>query len=98
WAPQRGLRRLTLPWRYFSCGLRARRQIAELVQEQRSEIIVASLPFAWITGTLVARRAGIPIVWRAGGARINWLQKAGLFILTKWLRPDLLLCNGEAVR
>jgi glycosyltransferase involved in cell wall biosynthesis len=62
------------------------------------DLIVASLPFAWITGTLVARSAGIPIVWRAGGSEINFVQKSALWLTTRALRPDLLLCVGEAVR
>lgn len=98
WPKQAGLRRVTLPHRYLACGVRARAQIAKLVSEQQIDVIVASLPFAWITGTLVARSAGIPIVWRAGGSEINVVQKAALWLTTRALRPDLLLCVGEAVR
>jgi glycosyltransferase involved in cell wall biosynthesis len=98
WPKQIGWRRLTLPWRYVQCGLRARQAISALVEQQAIDIIVASLPFAWIVGTLAARRAGIPVVWRAGGARINLVQRLAVWVLTRILRPDLLLCNGEAVR
>ncbi len=98
WAKQRGLRRLSLPWRYVTCGLRARREILEAVSTRNIDIIVASLPFAWFVGSLVARSCGIPIVWRAGGARINVWQKVGLWLVTRFLRPELLLCTAEAVR
>ncbi len=98
WPKQKGLARLTLPWRYLRVGLRARAEMTELVERQMAHVIVASLPFTWITGTLVARSAGIPVVWRAGGARINWVQKTLLWLLTRVLRPDLLLCVSEAVR
>jgi glycosyltransferase involved in cell wall biosynthesis len=37
-------------------------------------------------------------VWRAGGARINIAQKIGLWLVTRFLRPSLLLCTAEAVR
>jgi len=60
-------------------------------------VIVASLPFAWITGSLVARKVGIPIAWRAGGYYINAAQVAGMWSLTHFMRPDLLICNGKAV-
>lgn len=95
---QRGLARLSLPFRYLWCGIRACREIAALLDAEGSDVIVASLPFAWITSSLVARKTGTPVVWRAGGARINWVQKAALASLTHFLRPSLLLCNGEAVK
>jgi glycosyltransferase involved in cell wall biosynthesis len=99
WPPQRGLRALTVPFRYVVCGLRARAEFARLAAQGRVDLIVASLPFAWIVGTLVARAAGIPIVWRAGGSRIALHERFLLKILTRFfLRPDLLICNGEAVK
>jgi glycosyltransferase involved in cell wall biosynthesis len=98
WSKIKGLRRAMLPHRYLLCGVRARAQIAELVAKHDMDLIVASLPFAWITGTLVARNAGIPTVWRAGGSEINVVQKSALWLVTRLLRPDLLLCVGEAVR
>jgi glycosyltransferase involved in cell wall biosynthesis len=98
WSKQKGLGRLTLPGRYVECGLQARADIAALVREHAVDIILASLPFAWITGSLVARRAGIPIVWRAGGTYLNRAQKLGLWGLTHFQRPDLLLCNSSAVK
>jgi glycosyltransferase involved in cell wall biosynthesis len=98
WAPQRGLRALAIPFRYVACGLRARAEFARLVDERQVNLVVASLPFAWIVGTLVARSAGIPIVWRAGGSRIALHERVLLRLLTLFLRPDVLICNGEAVR
>jgi glycosyltransferase involved in cell wall biosynthesis len=98
WKKQDGLRRLTLPFRYVDCGLRAQAEIERLVKAHAADIILASLPFAWITGFLVARRAEIPIVWRAGGTDLHPVQQAALWLLTRFQRPDLLLCNGDAVR
>lgn len=98
WPPQRGLRVLTVPFRYVACGLRARAEFAQVVAERHPDLIVASLPFAWIVGTLVARSAGIPILWRAGGSRIPLHERVLLWTLTRFLRPDLLICNGEAVK
>jgi len=98
WPKQRGLGRLTLPGRYLRCGWQAREQMAQLAREHAVDVILASLPFAWITGSLVARQLGIPIVWRAGGSYLHPAQKAGLWSLTRFMRPDLLLCNSHAVK
>ena len=98
WEKQSGIHRLTLPFRYLDCGVRARAEIEHLVKAQGVDIILASLPFAWITGSLVARRAKIPIVWRAGGNYLHPAQQVGLWLLTRFQRPDLLLCNGHAVQ
>lgn len=98
WRKQRGILRLTLPFRYFRCGARLRRALRTIVREYDISVIVASLPFAWFVGFLVARWARIPIVWRAGGARINFVQAAALWLVTRFVRPDLLLCTSESVR
>lgn len=98
WKKQRGLGRLTLPWRYLDCGVQAQSEIARMVDTRGIDVILASLPFAWITGTLVARRARIPVVWRAGGTYLNVAQTAALWMLTRVQRPELLLCNSGAVR
>jgi glycosyltransferase involved in cell wall biosynthesis len=98
WPAQRYWRRLTLPFRYVQCGLRVFREVRELLKRERFDVVVASLPFAWIAGTLAARFEGVPIIWRAGGARLSRWERAGLWALTRFLRPDLLLCNGEAVK
>jgi glycosyltransferase involved in cell wall biosynthesis len=98
WSPQTGLRALTSPFRYIACGLRARAEFAKVVEQRDIQLIVASLPFAWIVGTLVARTRGLPIIWRAGGSRITRLETILVWLLGRLVRPDLLLCNGEAVR
>jgi glycosyltransferase involved in cell wall biosynthesis len=98
WPTQRGLRALSLPFRYIACGLAARAEFARVLAEEQADVIVASLPFTWIVGTLVARAAGVPIVWRAGGFRVGLLQRTLLWFFARFVRPDLLLCNGEAVR
>jgi len=97
WPKQRGLLKLTLPYRVLRVGNRARAEFDQIVSRGQYDVILASLPFAWITGSLVARAHGIPIAWRAGGAYINPVQVAGVWGLTRFLRPDLLVCNGRAV-
>jgi glycosyltransferase involved in cell wall biosynthesis len=95
--PRKGLRRVTLPYHFIELGLRARAQIKELVAEAPCDVILASLPFAWITGSVVARELGVPIAWRAGGYYLNAAQIAGMWGLTHFLRPDLLICNAKSV-
>jgi len=97
WPKHRGLAKLSLPLRIVRCGLDARAEWDRLVAERGFDVILASLPFAWFTGSLVARRHGIPIAWRAGGAYINPAQVAGMWSATHFIRPDLLICNGHAV-
>lgn len=98
WPRQEGLAKLTVPFRYVQCGFRSRAEITQAVRGEHFDVVIASLPFSWIVGSLVAKREGIPIVWRAGGARINALQRSSLWAVTRFMRPDLLLVNGEAVR
>lgn len=98
WAKQAGLGRATLPWRYFTTGVRARAEMEHLIETRQIDLIYASLPFAWFTGWLAARARRLPIVWRAGGARINLAQKLALFAVTRFMRPNLLLCNSQAVK
>jgi glycosyltransferase involved in cell wall biosynthesis len=95
--PKRGPSRLLVPLSFVTLGLRARAELEQIVRQQPIDVMLASLPFAWITGSLVARRAGIPIAWRAGGYYINPFQVAGMWSLTHFLRPDVLICNGKAV-
>jgi glycosyltransferase involved in cell wall biosynthesis len=98
WPNQRGLAKLTVPFRIVHCGFHARAEWDRLVTERGFDVILASLPFAWFTGSLVARRHGLPIAWRAGGAYINPAQVAGMWSATRVIRPDLLICNGRAVQ
>jgi glycosyltransferase involved in cell wall biosynthesis len=97
WPKQKGLMKATLPFRVVRCGVEARDELERLVGSERFDVMLASLPFSWITASLVARRHGIPIAWRAGGAYINPAQAAGMWAVTRFLRPDLLICNSRAV-
>jgi glycosyltransferase involved in cell wall biosynthesis len=97
WERLRGPARLTVPFRYASNGWRVRAELLQLVRQNRIDLIVASLPFAWITGSLAARSAGVPIVWRAGGIGPSRLEKLTLSLVAPLISPDLLLCNAQSV-
>jgi glycosyltransferase involved in cell wall biosynthesis len=94
----RGVAKLTLPLRYLTHGYRARAEIVQQVREHGIDAILASLPFAWITGGLAALSVDIPVVWRAGGIGPSALEKFWLAIVASIIPPDLLLCNAESVR
>lgn len=94
----RGLARLSLPDQYRRCLVRSQRLVAKLVNERGIDVILAAMPFSWVASTEVARRLGVAIVWRAGGTEITAMQKAALWTWGIRQSPDLLLCNGDAVR
>jgi glycosyltransferase involved in cell wall biosynthesis len=94
----RGVPKLTLPLRYLTHGYKARAEIVRQVREHDIDAILASLPFAWITGGLAALSVDVPIVWRAGGIGPSALEKFWLAIVASIIPPDLLLCNAESVR
>ena len=82
---------------YVRAVHRIAEQIEALVHERRIDAIFAALPFSWVAATPVARRLGIPIIWRAGGTESRTAEK---MILAAWAAvspPDLLVCCGQAV-
>jgi glycosyltransferase involved in cell wall biosynthesis len=73
-------------------------QVEALVRDGGIELVVAGSPFAWLAATRVARKLGVPIVWRADGTRLEPLPAAALRIWAALARPDLVLFDGEASR
>ena len=96
--PARGSSRVSLPADYVRCWTRCRAELAQLLRDQAIDIVFAAMAFSWIVATPVARKLGIPVVWRAGGTEC---APAVRYLLSAWARrspPDLLVCNGDAVR
>jgi glycosyltransferase involved in cell wall biosynthesis len=50
-----------------------------------------------VAATPVARRLGIPVIWRAGGTEAGRLSRLILSVWAEWNPPDLLICCGDAV-
>jgi glycosyltransferase involved in cell wall biosynthesis len=101
WQPLHGIRRIGLPWRYRRSRDRVAAVITELVRDHGIDLIYASMPFAWAAATPVARRMGVPIVWRAGGPVYLAGRLLGSAVLAPWAMlhpPDLLICSSEMVR
>src|SRR5690606_33817254 len=85
------------PWRYARCWAQCRREVADLIVRRRIDLVFAALPFSWVAATPVVRRLGLPIVWRAGGTESTPAERRILSTFCKVERPDLLVCNGDAV-
>jgi glycosyltransferase involved in cell wall biosynthesis len=98
WRKPRGLERLALPARYLRCVRRIEAAVQRIAVQRRIDIIYAAMAFSWIAATRVARRLGIPIVWRAGGTEGNSFERLALRLWARRNPPDLLVCCGEAVR
>jgi glycosyltransferase involved in cell wall biosynthesis len=96
-APLRGWARAQLPFIYLRCLNQIARQIEELVRSRQVDAIFAAMPFSWIAATPVARRLGIPVIWRAGGTEIRPFEQAMLAAWAAFHPPDLLVCCGQAV-
>ena len=93
----RGWARAQLPFIYWRCLTLIAQQIERLVRAHNIDAILAAMPFSWVAATPVARRLGIPVIWRAGGTEIRPIEQA---ILATWAAlnpPDLLVCCGQAV-
>lgn len=98
WSPPRGLARATLAARYARCWHRSRIEIDRLLREEQIDVVFAAMAFSWVVATPIARRLGIPVVWRAGGTECSPAQRYLLAAWARAYRPDRLVCNGEAVR
>jgi glycosyltransferase involved in cell wall biosynthesis len=98
WTKPRGLAKLALPWRYLRCMQRFRAELAELIREHEIDVVFAAMAYSWIAATPVARRFGVPIVWRAGGTECSGPERKLLAAWARWNKPDWLVCNGDAVQ
>ena len=72
--------------------LRARRALAELLRQQRYDVVVCHQPWTYVVFGAVARRAARPIalwVHMAGEGR-HWLER-----LARRVRPEVAICNSQ---
>lgn len=97
WPKPRGFARLGLIRRYLQCIERFRGELARIARERDVDIIVAAMAYSWFAATGVARRLGVPIVWRAGGTECSRFERVLLAGWARWNRPDWLICNGDTV-
>jgi glycosyltransferase involved in cell wall biosynthesis len=98
WEKPRGLARLALPARYVACARRIARTVDRLIVEQAIDLVVAAQPFSWVVATPVARRHGLPVLWRAGGTEFaDWHGQALKIWAGSRYLPDVLVACGSAV-
>jgi len=97
WRKHLGVMRALLPARYAACVIRSAAQVDRILRERRVDVILAAMPFSWVATTRVARRHGIPIVWRCGGTEIKRWEMLLLGAFARLYPPDLLLCCSSAV-
>ena len=97
-APMGTLGTLAFAARATSDWLATQRSLARIARQRHVDLVFASRAVGWIAASAVARRLGLPLVWRGGGRITSPLEVSGMRLLVRALRPDLLLANCEAVR
>lgn len=93
-----GLARVERARHYAHAWAACRREIEGLIRAYDIDVIFAALAFSWVVATPIARRLRVPIVWRAGGTECTPGQRWWLAAWARWQPPDMLVCNGDAVR
>jgi glycosyltransferase involved in cell wall biosynthesis len=94
---------LTVPrlmvWRGYLTSLRrAAGELTDLVRDGGIDLVLAASPFAWLAATRVARRLGVPVVWRADRTRLGSRPALTLALCAAAAHPDLILYDGEVAR
>jgi hypothetical protein len=72
-------------------------EVDRLIHERMIDVVVATGPLGWMAATEPARRLGVPLVWSAPDAPGPGDRAIGR-ALSRFGRPDLLLCASELSR
>lgn len=97
-APRSLGRRAALYGAYVRAFFRLLRHLERHPAVQDCHLVYAARPFAWVLGTWLGRRLGIPVVWRAGTQFEHWLQPAVLGAFARRRAPKAVVYTSEAVR
>src|SRR5947209_4691309 len=76
------------------------RVATELVAETRrfgADVIFASRPFAWVMGSIVGARLGLPVVWRAGTHFEHWSHAPLLSAFSRLAPPSAVVYTSSAI-
>jgi glycosyltransferase involved in cell wall biosynthesis len=76
---------------------KACQQLYEVARARRVDAIIANVTRGWIVASPVAKRLGVPLLWRCGTRLTTNMQRFGLRVLSTLWRPDALLCNCRAL-
>jgi glycosyltransferase involved in cell wall biosynthesis len=101
--PDRGIEARSLgaslfrPTRYLRSWWKSVRALTRLGREG-VDLVFASRTFGWTVGSVVARRLGVPVIWRAGSQPSGRAQLFALRRLAPLIAPDLVVTNSEIGR
>lgn len=73
-------------------------EIESLIEDRHIDAVVAGMAFSWVSATPAARRAGVPVIWRAGGMELSSVERVALKLWARRHPPDAFIANGEGVR
>jgi hypothetical protein len=90
--PARGIGRFAVLGHLRRSRARIAATIADLVRDRDIDLIYAAMPFSWAAATPVARRLGVPIVWRAGGPVYLGGRLLGSALLAPWAMAYRPIC------
>ncbi len=94
--PSAGLAgRLGRPFQYLRSWSRSVRALTSLGRRRAVDVVFASRTFGWVVGSAVARRLGVPVLWRAGSQPSRAAHTFALRYLAPLIAPDLLVANSE---
>jgi glycosyltransferase involved in cell wall biosynthesis len=78
---------------YLVSYFKLRRKLIALARQQQVDVVFASRAFGWAVGSAVARRLGIPVVWRTGSRPARRAHSAAIR-LARLIAPELLVTNS----
>lgn len=84
--------------RLGSAYLRTRQQLERLLTVHPVDVVIASRFVSWLLASPIAKPRKISVVWRAGGCITKKAEAVALRYFSRRYRPDVLVCNSNAVR
>jgi len=97
-APRSQLQRAALISHYVRTFFRMSRELREMLQRDRCDLVFGSRPFSWVVGGRVGTALGVPVVWRAGTLFDHLVQPPWLRLSARLWPPRAIVCTSNAVR
>jgi glycosyltransferase involved in cell wall biosynthesis len=94
----RGVEQLVRAGEFVAQTSVVEQEIEALIEDRRVEAVVAGMAFSWVAATPAARRAGVPVIWRAGGMELSSVERVALRLWARRHPPDAFIANGDGVR
>jgi glycosyltransferase involved in cell wall biosynthesis len=93
----RGLEQLVRARDFVAQAGVVEREVDALISDRGIDAVVAGMAFSWVSATPAANRAGVPVIWRAGGMELSGIERVALRFWARRHPPDALVANGEGV-